>query len=92
MYEGTGLSKDMIQHPSNYTEEGYRYLITLFTESYDKEWEVTYILKRNRELVSNIDKITNPVPNKDRRRTFKFWSMTINDIYRERKKYNRKHK
>ncbi|MGF9964489.1 DUF5946 family protein [Bacillus rhizoplanae] len=71
----------MIQHPSNYTEEGYRYLITLFTEAYDKEWEVAYILKRNRELVSNIDKITNPVPNKDRQRTFKFWSMTINDIY-----------
>ena len=71
----------MIQHPSNYTDVGYKSLIKLFTEAYDNHWETAYILKRNRELVRNIGKITNPEPNEDRERTFKFWSMTINDIY-----------
>jgi hypothetical protein len=71
----------MIQHPSNFTEEGHRYLVILFTEAYDNNWETAYILKRNRELVSKIDKITNRIPNKDRKRTFKFWPITINDIY-----------
>lgn len=71
----------MIQHPSNFTEDGYRYLVQLFKEAYDHDWDPAYILKRNRELVANVDKLTNPIPNKDRIRTYKSWSMTIEDVY-----------
>lgn len=71
----------MIQHPSNYTEEGYRHLVQLFKEAYDHGWDNSYILKRNRELITNVGKITNPTPNQDRKRKLKCWSMTIEDIY-----------
>lgn len=71
----------MIQHPSNYTEEGYRHLARLFMDAYDHDWDTAYILKRNRELMKNVDKLTNPLPNKDRKRERAFWSMTIEDIY-----------
>lgn len=71
----------MIQHPSNFTEEGYRLLVRLFIDAYDNEWDTAYILKRNRELVSNAGKITNPLPNQERKRSYKHWSMTIVDIY-----------
>ncbi|MGW9123544.1 DUF5946 family protein [Paenibacillus chitinolyticus] len=71
----------MIQHPSNYTEEGYRQLVRLFMDAYDHDWDTAYILKRNRELMKNVDKLTNPLPNKDRQRKLAFWSMTIEDIY-----------
>lgn len=71
----------MIQHPSNYTEEGYRLTVQLFTEAYDNAWDSAYILKRNRELVNHVGKITNPLPNKERNRKPKFWSMTIEDLY-----------
>ncbi|UHA73492.1 DUF5946 family protein [Paenibacillus sp. 481] len=71
----------MIQHPSNYTEEGYRSLVQLFTDAYDHNWDTPYILERNRELVSKAGKIANPLPSKERSRTLKRWSMTIEDIY-----------
>lgn len=75
------VSSYMIQHPSNYTEEGYKLMINLFTEAYDNEWHTDYILRKNRDLVSKIDKITNPLPNNKRKRIFRNWSMTIEDIY-----------
>lgn len=71
----------MLQHPSNYTEEGYRLLVDLFTDAYDHDWDTAYILKKNRELVTKVGKITNPLPNNERKRKSKFWSMTIEDIY-----------
>jgi Family of unknown function (DUF5946) len=71
----------MIQHPSNYTEEGYHLLVNLFTEAYDNEWPTDYILHKNRELVPKINKITNPLPNNKRKRISRNWSMTIEDIY-----------
>ncbi|MGN8646265.1 DUF5946 family protein [Gracilibacillus sp. HCP3S3_G5_1] len=71
----------MIQHPSNYTVEGYQHLINLFTDAYDNNWDNAYILKKNRERVTDISKITNPLPNKERKRTLRLWSMTIEDIY-----------
>ncbi|WP_217557341.1 DUF5946 family protein [Paenibacillus sp. GbtcB18] len=71
----------MIQHPSNYTEEGYRQLVRLFIDAYDHDWDTAYILKKNRELMKNVDKLTNPLPNKDRQRKLASWSMTIEDIY-----------
>lgn len=71
----------MIQHPSNYTKEGYQLMVQLFTEAYDSGWDTAYILKRNRELVSKVGKITNPLPKEKRSRNLTFWSMTIEDIY-----------
>ncbi|MFD0710820.1 DUF5946 family protein [Paenibacillus sp. GCM10027626] len=71
----------MIQHPSNFTEEAYAQLVRLFIEAYDHGWETSYIQKKNRESVINVEKIANPLPNKERRRMYKFWSMTIEDIY-----------
>jgi Family of unknown function (DUF5946) len=71
----------MIQHPSTYTVEGYNHLVNLFTDAYDNKWDTAYILKKNREAVTNIDKITNPLPTKERKRQLKSWSMTIEDIY-----------
>jgi hypothetical protein len=71
----------MIQHPSNYTEEGYKLMVNLFTEAYDNEWPTEYILRKNRNLITKIDKITNPLPNNNRKRIYRNWSMTIEDIY-----------
>ncbi|MCR8842349.1 DUF5946 family protein [Paenibacillus sp. SC116] len=71
----------MIQHPSNYTEEGYRLTVQLFSEAYDNDWDTAYILKRNRKMVATIDKISNPQPHKERVRKLKSWSMTIENIY-----------
>ncbi|MBP0725341.1 hypothetical protein J5Y03_09080 [Bacillus sp. RG28] len=71
----------MIQHPSNYTEDGYNLLIKLFTHAYDNKWGTDYILRKNRELVLKIGKITNPLPNHKRKRIYRKWSMTIEDIY-----------
>ncbi|MCQ6559265.1 DUF5946 family protein [Paenibacillus mendelii] len=71
----------MIQHPSNYTVEGYKLLVQLFIEAYDNDWSISYILKKNREITANLSKITNPLPNKDRKRERRWWSMTIEDIY-----------
>ena len=56
-------------------------MIELFTDAYDNKWPTDYILRKNRQLVSKIDKITNPLPNIKRKRLFKNWSMTIEDIY-----------
>lgn len=71
----------MIQHPSNYTEEGYKYMVKLFTEAYDNNWDTAYILRKNRELVKNIDRVASHIPNKERVRTLREWPMTIEDIY-----------
>ncbi|WNF24769.1 DUF5946 family protein [Mesobacillus jeotgali] len=71
----------MIQHPSNYTEDGYMHLVDLFTEAYDHEWDISFILRKNRELVSKIGKVTNPLPNCKRERLYRKWSMTIEDLY-----------
>ncbi|HFX3750540.1 TPA: DUF5946 family protein [Enterococcus faecium] len=67
--------------PSNYTEEGYKHLVKLFIDSYDNSWETPYILKKNREMVKSVGKITNSIPNKERKRELRLWSMTIEDIY-----------
>jgi len=71
----------MIQHPSNYTEEGYKLLVKLFIDAYDNDWDTPYILKKNREIVKSVNKITNPVPSNERKRELRLWPMTIEDIY-----------
>ncbi|AOT69478.1 DUF5946 family protein [Geosporobacter ferrireducens] len=71
----------MIQHPSNYTKEGYKHLVKLFIDAYDNKWDTPYILKKNREIVKSVGKITNPIPSKERKRKLRLWSMTIEDIY-----------
>jgi len=71
----------MIQHPSNYTTEGYKHLVNLFIEAYDNHWEPAYILKKNREIVKSLNKITNPIPSSERNRELRLWPMTIEDIY-----------
>lgn len=75
------VSSYMIQHPSNYTEEGYKHLVNLFIDAYDNDWDTQYILKKNREIVKAIGKITNPIPSKERMRELKLWPITIEDIY-----------
>lgn len=40
-----------------------------------------YILKKNREIVKSLGKITSPIPNMERKREPRLWSMTIEDIY-----------
>ena len=75
------VSSYMIQHPSNHTENAYKLMLELFTDAYDNKWPTDYILRKNRQLVSKIDKITNPLPNIKRKCLFKNWSMTIEDIY-----------
>lgn len=70
----------MIQHPSNYTEEGFLQLVNTFVNAYDNNWDMQYSLKKNREIIKPIGKITNPVPSKERKRSLKHWSMTIKDI------------
>ncbi|HAS72696.1 MAG TPA: hypothetical protein DCS67_00960 [Clostridiales bacterium UBA8960] len=71
----------MIQHPSNYTEEGYAQMIRIFVDAYDNAWDTPHILKVNRERVKLIGKISNPTPSAHRSRKSRKWSMTINDIY-----------
>ncbi|MCX7745268.1 MAG: DUF5946 family protein [Clostridia bacterium] len=71
----------MIQHPSKYTGEGYKHLVNLFIDAYDNDWDTPYILKKNREIVKSVGKITNPIPSKERKRELRLWSMTIEDIY-----------
>ncbi len=71
----------MIQHPSNYTVEGYKNLVSLFTDAYDNNWDTAYILRRNREGLKNLSKITNPVPSNERNRKLRLWPMTIEDVY-----------
>lgn len=71
----------MIQHPSDYTDEGYKSSVSLFIEAYDNNWPTPYILKKNRETVKSIEKITNPIPSNERKRESVKWSMTIEDIY-----------
>ena len=71
----------MIQHPSNYTIEGYKSLVKLFTDAYDNNWDTAYILRRNREELKNLSKITNPLPSNERNRELRLWPMTIEDIY-----------
>lgn len=71
----------MIQHPSNYTAEGYKHLVKLFIEAYDNNWDSAYILKKNREIVKSLGKITSSIPNLERRRELRQWPMTIEDIY-----------
>ncbi|MFS0839221.1 DUF5946 family protein [Paenibacillus sp. 1P03SA] len=71
----------MIQHPSRFTEEGYRHLVRLFIDAYDQDWKTAYILKRNRELMKNIRKLTTALPDQDLKRKPALWSLTIEDIY-----------
>lgn len=71
----------MIQHPSNYTDEGYEQMINLFIDAYDNKWETSYILKTNRERIKSVDKITSPLVSESRKRIFFDWSMTIQDVY-----------
>lgn len=71
----------MIQHPSNFTAEGYKQLVNLFIDAYDNDWDTPYILKKNREIVKSVGKITNPIPSNERQRELRLWPMTIEDIY-----------
>ena len=71
----------MIQHPSNFTEEGYTNLVNLFINAFDNDWDTPYILKKNREIVKSLSKITNPLPSIARKRELRLWPMTIEDIY-----------
>lgn len=71
----------MIQHPSNYTAAGYKYLVELFIDAYDKGWDTAYILKKNREYAASAGKITNPLPSTERKRQLRQWPMTIEHIY-----------
>ncbi|WP_147535178.1 DUF5946 family protein [Bacillus marasmi] len=71
----------MLQHPSNFTKEGYDLMKTLFIEAYENNWETSYILKKNRELVAKIGKITNPLPSTKRQRNTRKWAMTIEDVF-----------
>src|SRR5699024_2607079 len=57
----------MIQHPSNYTEAGYKHLVNLFIDAYDNNRDTLYVLKKNREIVKSVGKITNPVLNEERK-------------------------
>ncbi|MFC0273275.1 hypothetical protein ACFFIX_17860 [Metabacillus herbersteinensis] len=57
------------------------HLVSLFIDAYDNEWEIAYILKKNRQFTSRSVKITNPLPLMERERTLKSWEMNINDIY-----------
>lgn len=47
------VSSYMLQHPSNYTKEGYALTKTLFCDAFDYNWETPYILKKNREVTTN---------------------------------------
>ena len=71
----------MIQHPSSFTEEAYTGLLNLFTEAYDNAWDTQTILKKNRELVKTIKKIRTSIPNEERVRVQRQFSMTIEAIY-----------
>lgn len=71
----------MLQHPSNFSEAGYTYLIELFIEAYDNNLSISDILKRNTELLVGTSKISNPISNDKRLRNLIKWSMTIEDIY-----------
>lgn len=71
----------MIQHPSNYTAEGYKHLVKLFIEAYDNNWDSAYILKKNREIIKSLGKITSSIPSSERHRELRQWPMTIEDIY-----------
>ncbi len=75
------VSSYMIQHPSNFTAEGYKHLVNLFIDAYDNDWDTPYILKKNREIVKSVGKITNPISSKERQRELRLWLMTIEDIY-----------
>jgi len=47
----------MIQHPSNFTADGYKQLVNLFINAYDNDWDTPYIFKKNRNIVKSIGKI-----------------------------------
>ncbi|WP_276354056.1 DUF5946 family protein [Cohnella caldifontis] len=74
----------MLQHPSNYTEEGYAMTAGIFREAYDRKWNTSEILEATRTFIADKGKfkITNPLPSGERRRLPREWSMTIEDIYR----------
>jgi len=56
--------------------------LPLFTDAYDNNWDTPYILKKNREIVKSVGKITNPIASNGRKRELRFWSMTIEDVYK----------
>ena len=64
-----------------YGLDRYKLLVNLFIDAYDNNWDTPYILKKNREIVNSVSKITNPVASNERKRELKHWSMTIEDIY-----------
>ncbi|MGF2144783.1 DUF5946 family protein [Vagococcus fluvialis] len=76
----------MIQHPSSFTEEGYKGLLDLFIEAYDNSWDTKYILKKNRQLVKTIKKIRTSLPNENRQRFKREFSMTIENVYSDGEK------
>jgi hypothetical protein len=71
----------MIQHPSNYTDAGYDQLVDLFRDAYDNNWDAATILRENRERIQTVAKIANPLPSKERSRSQRSWTRTINDVY-----------
>jgi hypothetical protein len=76
------VSNYMLQHPSNYTKEGYEQLKRLFCDAYDYNWNISYILRRNREATTNKNfKIVNPTVFLERQRVLSKWTMTVSDVY-----------
>jgi hypothetical protein len=76
------VSNYMLQHPSSYTKEGYEQLKSLFCDAYDYNWDISYILKRNREATTNKKiKIVNPTHFLERVRVLCKWTMTASDVY-----------
>ena len=71
----------MLQHPSNYTLEGYGALKKLFCDAYNENWPLSTILEVNRKTARNL-KIANPLPNAERKRVLVNWPVTISEIYR----------
>jgi|HigsolmetaAR203D_1030402.scaffolds.fasta_scaffold00226_20 hypothetical protein len=72
----------MLQHPSNFTKEGYELTKKLFCDAYDHNWGTSYILKKNREMTTNKTfKIVNPVPFAERVRVLTTWDLTVHDVY-----------
>jgi hypothetical protein len=53
----------MLQHPSNFTKEGYELANQLFCNAFDHNRDTLYILEKNREAMADRTfKIVNPGP------------------------------
>ena len=53
---GDGRSCYSIQHPSNFTADGYKQSANLVINAYDNDWDTLYIFKKYRKIVKSIGK------------------------------------